>query len=568
MFLPTSKDELKELNWDYLDVILITGDAYIDSPYIGVAVIGKILLDMGLKVGVIAQPDYKSDVDIKRLGEPRLFWGVSSGSVDSMVANYTATKKRRHKDDYTPDGINNKRPDRAVIVYTNLIRQHFKNTKPIVIGGIEASLRRIAHYDFWSNSIRKSILFDSKADILLYGMAERSVKELANSLKAKCDYKNIRGICYISNEPKEEFLNLPSFEEVKSDKLKFIDMFVEFYNNNDPISAKGLNQKHDNRYLIQTPPAYYLDSKELDSVYNLEYERDAHPIHKKDGKIKALETIKFSITTHQGCYGECNFCAISVHQGRTIRSRSHESIINEAKLLTKIRDFKGYIFDVGGPTANMYDYECDKKLQYGTCTDKRCVSHFKCKSLKVTHKSNIDLLKKIRSIDGIKKVFVASGIRYDLINEDSRYGDEYLKEIVNHHTSGQLKIAPEHTEERVLRAMGKPNSDILVKFKEKFDLLNKKANKKQFLTYYFISAHPSSTEDDMRKLKDFTQKVLKTNPEQIQVFTPTPSTFSTLMYYTELDPFTKKPIFVEKDINKKEKQKDILLQKKVPTKRF
>ncbi len=554
MFLPTTKEELELLKWDYLDVILVSGDTYIDSPYIGIAVIGKLLLSAGFRVGVIAQP---IDGDITRLGEPKLFWGVSGGSVDSMVANYTATKKRRKSDDYTPNGENNRRPDRAVIVYCNLIRRYFKEAK-IVIGGIEASLRRVAHYDFWSNTIRKSILFDSKADILIYGMAERAILEVAETFKKGLDYKDIRGICYISKTLKDNFLELPSFDEVKSDKLKFIDMFINFYNNNDPLSAKGLYQKTDSRYLIQNPPAFYLSSSELDRVYDLNYERDVHPYYKKDGKVKALDTIKFSITTHHGCYGECNFCAISVHQGRTIRSRSHESIINEAKILTKEKDFKGYIFDVGGASANMYDYECEKKLKVGTCEDKRCLFPIKCKALKVNHKSNIELLKKIRSLNGVKKVFVASGIRYDLIADDKKYGDEYLREILTHHTSGQLKIAPEHTEENVLRAMGKPKKDILLNFKNRFDKLNRELNKKQFLTYYFIASHPNCTEKDMQNLKSFVKSELKINPEQVQIFTPTPSTFSTLMYYTELDPFTKKPIFVEKDINKKERQKAIL----------
>ena len=561
MFLPTTKEELQKLGWEQCDVILVTSDAYIDSPYIGVAVVGRILENAGYKVGIIAQPDITCKDDISRLGEPRLFWGVSGGSVDSLVSNYTATKKFRNTDDYTPGGKNNKRPDRATLVYCNLIRQHFKDTAPILIGGIEASLRRVTHYDFWSNKLRRSIIFDAKADYLIYGMAERSIIEFANALANDQTPLHVRGLSYISKEPKAEYLELPSHDECLRDKNKFIDMFDTFYKNNDPISAKGLCQKVDNRYLIQNPPAYYLNTQEYDAISNLPYERDVHPYHKKEGHVKALETIKFSITTHQGCYGECSFCAIGVHQGRTIRSRSEESILNEAKLFTTYKDFKGIISDVGGASANMYGFECDKKLKKGTCEDKACIFPFTCKALKPTHKRQIELLKKIRAIKGVKKAFVASGIRYDLINDDKAYGYEYLKEIVNHHISGQLKIAPEHIDDEVLAYMGKPGKSTLVKFKALFDKLNSESGKKQFLTYYLIAAHPGCTEKNMHNLKNFASNVLKINPEQAQVFTPTPSTYSSLMYYTELDPKTRKPLFVEKDIRKKEKQKEIVVQK-------
>jgi uncharacterized radical SAM protein YgiQ len=561
MFIPTTKEELKSLDWHYCDIILVSGDTYIDTPYSGIAIIGKLLIEYGYKVGIIAQPDCDSD-DITRLGEPRLFWGVSAGLVDSMVANYTSTKKFRNQDDFTPDGVNNKRPDRASIKYTNLIRKYFKNTAPIVLGGIEASLRRVAHYDFWSNSIRKPIIFDAKADIIVYGMAEKTIIELANRLKSKKDYKDIGGISYISKEPKDDYLQLPDFDEVKKDKLKFIDMFHIFYNNNEPSVSKGLCQKVDTRYLIQNPPMEYMNQDEIDKVYNLDYKRDVHPYYKKHGKVKALDTIQFSITTHHGCYGECNFCAISVHQGRTIRSRSYNSIIKEARDFTKHRDFKGIINDVGGATANMYGYECTKKLKKGVCLHQRCTSDKVCKILKPSHKNNIILLQDIRKIKGVKRVFVNSGIRYDLITQDKQYGDEYLKEIVNHHVSGQMKIAPEHSESKVLKFMGKPDKETLLEFKKRFEQLNQNSGKKQFLTYYMIAAHPGCTESDMQKLKEFSSKDLRLNPEQVQVFIPTPSTYSTLMYYTELDPWTKKSIFVEKDINKKQKQKDIVTAKK------
>ena len=579
MFIPTTTKELEELKWDYLDVILISGDTYIDSPYSGMAIVGKLLLDMGLKVGIIAQPDCESDIDIKRLGEPKLFWGVSSGLVDSMVANYTALKKFRNSDDFTPGMINNRRPDRATLVYSNLIRRYFKNTVPIVLGGIEASLRRTAHYDFWSNKVRGSILFDAKADILIYGMAEKSIVEVANALKDHKSIEDIRGICYISKAPRTEYIQLPTLKECqnKEDKNKMIDMFHLFYDNNDPLTSNGLCQEHNGRYLIQNPPQYYMEESEIDKVYNLPYEREVHPFYAAQGKVKAIETIRFSVTTHHGCYGECNFCAISVHQGRTIRSRSEKSILKEVEDFTKNKKFKGVISDVGGATANMYGYECDKKQSKGTCEDIRCTGHrmfnpmkftkpkdkeYKiCPVLKPNHKRNITLLQNIRKMSGVKKVFVNSGIRYDLIEDDEYYGKEYLKEIVNHHVSGQMKIAPEHSESKVLKYMGKPDKKVLTTFKQNFETMTKKSGKNQFLTYYMIAAHPGSTQKDMEDLKQFANADLKLNPEQVQVFTPTPSTYSTLMYYTELDPWTREKIFVEKDPMRKQKQKDVVTQK-------
>ncbi len=578
MFIPTTKDELKKLNWEQLDIILVSGDTYIDSPYSGIAIVGQLLIQQGFRVGIIAQPNYESDVDIKRLGEPKLFWGVSSGLVDSMVANYTALKKFRNSDDFTPAMVNNRRPDRATLVYSNLIRRYFKNTAPIVLGGIEASLRRVAHYDFWSNKVRGSILFDAKADILVYGMAEKTIVELANALKNNNSYEDIRGLCYISKDKKENYIELPTLKESqdKNDKSKFIDMFHIFYDNNDPLTSKGLYQEHNGRYLIQNPPQFYMEEKEIDNVYNLPYEREVHPFYAKDGKVKAMDTIRFSVTTHHGCYGECNFCAISVHQGRTIRSRSEKSILDEVKGFTTNPKFKGVISDVGGATANMYGYECNKKLEKGVCEDRRCTGfkmfnpnnrkkewdNYKiCPVLKPNHQKNIRLLQDIRKIDGVKKVFVNSGIRYDLINEDKYYGKEYLKEIVSHHISGQMKIAPEHSETKVLKYMGKPSKEVLTDFKANFEQLNKNSGKKQFLTYYMIAAHPGSTQKDMEDLKRFANMDLKLNPEQVQVFTPTPSTYSTLMYYTEVDPWSREKIYVEKDPLKKQKQKDVVTQK-------
>jgi len=561
-FLPTTRAEMDALGWDYCDVILVSGDAYIDSPFIGVAMVGRMLERMGYKVGMIGQPDIKSADDISRLGEPRLYWGVSGGSVDSMVSNYTATKKFRNSDDYTPGGKNNKRPDRAASVYTNLIRRHFKNTVPIVLGGIEASLRRITHYDYWSNKLKKPILFDSKADLLIYGMGEIALEELTKAIDKKEDFRDIRGICYISKEPVYEYHQLPSHQECLDEKEKYIDLFDLFYDNNDPIAAKGLCQPVDTRFLIQNPPCDHLNEDEMDANSNLPFTRELHPYYAKEGKVKCLETIKFSIMTHHGCWGECNFCAIGVHQGRTIRTRSEDNILKEAKDFNKYKDYKGIISDVGGPTANMYGYECKKKLKLGTCDHQRCVdaSHL-CSTMKVDHSRNINLLRQVREVEGVRKAFVASGVRYDLITADKKHGYSYLKEMVKHHISGQMKVAPEHTQQHVLELMGKPGKQTLIDFKKLYDKLNAEEGKKQFLTYYLIAAHPGCEEKDMHELKRFTHDELQMNPEQAQVFTPTPGTYSAVMYYTELDPKTRKKIFVEKDTKRKEKQKQIVVAK-------
>ena len=560
MFLPTTIEEVKKLGWNYLDIILISGDTYIDSSYNGSALIGKWLYKHGFKVGIIAQPDINSDVDIKRLGEPKLYWAVSAGCVDSMVANYTATKKKRRSDDFTPGGENTKRPDRASIAYTNLIKRHFKNSEvPIVLGGIEASLRRITHYDYWSNNLRRPLIFDAKADILSYGMGEKSKLELARAIRDKKDWRDIRGLSYISKEIKEGYLELPSYENCVKDKKEFIKAFETFYHNCDSILSKGLYQKCGDRYLIQNPPSENFSSRELDAIYSMEFERDVHPYYKKMGEVRALDTIKTSVTTHRGCYGECNFCAIAIHQGRTVISRTEDSIVDEVKEITKMKKFKGNIADVGGPTANMYQVECKKKLKFGACQDRRCLYPQKCPALKIDHSKQIDLLKRLKGIDKIKKIFIASGIRYDMILDDKKCGQMYMEEIIKDHVSGQMKIAPEHTEDKVLSLMGKQGKAPLKEFKEKFYQINKKLGKKQFLTYYLIAAHPGCNEKDMLDLKRFASAELRVNPEQVQIFTPTPSTYSTLMYYTEMDPFTGKKLFVEKDNGKKQKQKDILI---------
>jgi len=561
LFLPTTIEEVHQRGWDVLDAILISGDSYIDSPYIGAAVIGRVLENAGYRVGIISQPDINSSVDITRLGEPRLMWGVTGGSVDSMVANYTASRKKRYKDDYTPGGANDRRPNRAVMTYTNMIRRYFKHTKPIVLGGIEASLRRIAHYDYWSDSVRRSILFDAKADFLLYGMAELSILQLVKVLKHNADITEIRGLCYIAKERPENHLELPSYERVCRDKHAFIDMFHTFYKNTEPLNAHGLAQRHGDRYLVQNRPAEYLSQKEMDAVYALPYQRAQHPYYEAQGQVRALETIRFSINTQHGCYGECNFCSIAVHEGRTVRWRSEESVVAEAKLIAKLPDFKGYILDVGGPTANMYGFECPIKLKDGACQEKRCIYPVVCPALKPSHARQIALLKRLRKIPGVKKVFVSSGIRYDLVLADKTSGDAYLREITSEHVSGQLKVAPEHSSEKVLDAMGKPGHEQLLAFKDKFDWFSRDAGKDQYLTYYLIAAHPGCTQEDMHQLKRFASRELHISPEQVQLFTPLPSTYSALMYHTGLDPFTLKPIFVEKEAGKRERQKQIITKK-------
>jgi uncharacterized radical SAM protein YgiQ len=549
---------MQVLGWNALDIILVSGDSYIDSPYSGVAVIGKVLKKAGFRVGIIAQPKTESLDDISRLGEPTLFWGVTGGTVDSMVANYTATLRKRHADDFTPGGVNNRRPDRAVIFYTNLIKRAFKNTAPIVLGGIEASLRRITHYDYWTDKLRAPILFDSKADFLLYGMADQSVVDLARALKEKKSPLEISGLCYLAKSPPENFLALPSFEEVSANQEAFIRMYHLFYQNNDPIIARGLAQQKGDRWLVQNPPARFLDQAQMDKVYSLDFEHDQHPYYEKQGEVKALETIRFAVPTHRGCYGECNFCAIAVHEGRTVSSRSDTSILAEIETLTHHPKFKGVITDLSGPTANMYAVECVKKIHKGACLDKRCLFPDICPVLKIDHQKQTTLLQKARQIPGVKKVFVGSGIRYDMVLADKQNGLSYLKEIAAHHTSGQLKVAPEHASPAVLKMMGKPPVKSLVDFKAQFETLSHQAGKDQYLTYYLIAAYPGCSDREMKQLKEFVTSKLKMTPEQVQVFTPTPSTYASVMYYTEKDPFTSEPIFVEKNLQRKVGQKEIV----------
>lgn len=559
MFIPTTMEEARERGWDRVDVVLVSGDAYIDAPSMGVSVIGQVLIAAGYRVGIIAQPDTRDDRDIARLGEPLLFWGVSAGSVDSLISNYTASGKRRNQDDLTPGGKNNRRPDRAVIAYTNLIRRYFKKTVPVVLGGIEASMRRVAHYDFWDNAIRRSVLFDAKADILVYGMAERAVVELAGLLKAERHYRNLRGICRIADTRPEESVELPSFESVREDTREFEKMHRLFYVHGDASRGKTLAQKHGDRYLVINPPAPDITSEELDRVHELPYERAVHPLCAARGEVRAIDTIRFSITTHRGCFGECNFCAIAVHQGCAVISRSEASIIREARDMTRHRAFRGIISDVGGATANMYGMRCSTMARKGPCVDKHCCYPHTCRGMSVSHKSLISLLAKIRKVPGVRKAFVASGIRHDLVLADREAGELYLSDIVKHHVSGQLKIAPEHCVDHVLDLMGKPDADSLIAFRDLFDRLNRQHRKKQFLTYYLVAAHPGSTQRDMLALKKFVLRELQLIPEQVQIFTPSPLTWSTLMYYTGRDPFTGEDIFVERDPRRREAQKRALM---------
>ncbi|MCL2032503.1 MAG: YgiQ family radical SAM protein [Methanomassiliicoccaceae archaeon] len=558
MFIPTTPEEIKKKGWKNLDVVIVSGDTYIDSSYNGASVIGHWLIEHGFKVGIICQPVIDSEKDITRLGEPELFWSVTAGSTDSMVANYTPTNKRRKDDDFTPSGVNDRRPDRACIAYANLIKKHIKG-KPIVLGGIEASLRRVAHYDFWSDSVRRSILFDSKADIITYGMAELSNLELAERMKDEKDVNGIRGICRIGKEPPEDHIKMPSYEECAGNKDDFIKAFRIFYENSDPIISKGIYQKHGDRYLVQNPPSRNLTPDELDRVYSMDYENAVHPYYLKDGEVKAMETIKNSITSHRGCYGGCSFCAISVHQGRTVVSRSEDSLVSEAERIASAPGFNGIIYDVGGPTANMYGIECSKKLIKGACGDKKCLYPKPCSHLPIDHSRQISLLKRISGIPGVKKVFVASGIRYDMVVSDRISGKEYVDQLVGSHVSGQLKIAPEHSVSHVLELMQKPGPGILIEFKKMFDDSNIRQGKDQFLTYYLMAAHPGCYQEDMEELNRFVHKELRTNPEQVQIFTPTPSTVSTMMYHTRRDYDNTKNLKSEHSMQMKQKQKDALL---------
>ena len=568
-FLPVTRNELEKSGCSQADVILASADAYIDSPYSAVAILGHVLVKAGYSVAVLSQPDVSDIDEFREFGQPRLFWGVCCGCVDSMVANYTASGKKRKQDDFTPGGINNRRPDRVAIQYTNAIRQAFKEKKPVVIGGIEASLRRIAHYDFWSDKVRRSVVCDAKADAVLYGMGERIIAEFAAAVADGKDWRNLDGVCYMAPEknfvPPAGAIELPSFMEVsaptKEGKAAFARAFKIFSENQDPATARTLLQKTDNRYLVHNRPAKVLDEKELDEIYSTRWMLDAPPAIRKKGDIRALDTIRFGITTHRGCYGQCNFCAIAVHQGRRIVSRSEKSIVEEARRMSAHPKWRGTISDVGGPTANMYGFDCEKKKTAGACTNRRCLFPSVCRFLGVDHTRQMRLLKELRSLPNVRNVFVSSGIRPDLVAADEKHGDGYIEAIVRNHVSGQLKLAPEHTCAHVLECMGKPGVKSLLRFKSAFERANRKFGKRQFLTYYFIAAHPGCTVRDMRELKRFATTELKLNPEQVQIFTPTPLTHATCMYYTGLDPDTMKEVFVDRKRSSRELQKSILTEK-------
>ncbi|AMW32502.1 uncharacterized radical SAM protein YgiQ [Fervidobacterium changbaicum] len=559
LFLPTTEEEVKAHGFKSLDVILVTGDAYIDHPSFGAALIARLLESRGYKVGIIAQPE--GPEDIKRLGKPNLFFGVTSGSVDSMVANYTASRKKRKSDDYTPGGINNKRPDRAVIQYVNWIKQAFKDVK-IVIGGIEASLRRFAHYDWWSDRVRKSILLDSKADILVYGMGERAILEIAQRTASGKDLDNIRGtVIWKSSlnvlESEENglgnvnlrIIKLPSYEEVVNDKRKYAEAYRLMVENTEPFKNVVLVQKHDTRYVIQYPPAWPLTQRELDELYLLPYTRRVHPYYLAKGPVKAIETVRFSITAVRGCFGNCAFCAITNHQSTHVVSRSTESILEEARILTKMPEFRGTIVDVGGPTANMFALSCSVRNTKGQCP-KNCLTPDICKMALSSSSKNdaadefIELLKKVKSIPGVKHVFVGSGIRHDLILA-SLNADYIISSLVDF-TSGQLKLAPEHAHPDVLRIMRKPPVGLFLEFKRRFEEAARKKGQKKYVIGYFIVAHPGEGEKENKYLREFIKKNLGYVPQQVQIFTPTPGTLSTTIYYTGLEPFTGDEVYVEK----------------------
>ncbi len=560
MFLPTTPQELHALGWKNPDVILVSGDTYIDSPFSGLAIIGRVLQQQGYRVAVIAQPNVQDGADITRLGIPRLFWGITAGSVDSLVANTTALGKHRRHDDATPGGVNNRRPNRALIVYCNLIRRYAPSRTPIVLGGLEASLRRVSHYDFGDDRLRRSVLFDARADVLVYGMGEATVVALAACLAADRDYRHLRGICYISSQKPPAYLELPSHAAVCGHRDTFMEMFRQFYAETDAISARGLCQLQDTRWLVQNPPAMPLGSAELDQVHELDFEYGVHPWYQRQGSVRALDTIQNSLTTHRGCYGECNFCAITVHQGRTVQSRSLQSILREAARLAKRPDFKGIIHDVGGPTANMYGFECARKFSKGACRHKRCLFPRVCSKLPITHAPQAHLLDQLQALMGVRKVFVTSGIRPDLWRADTNHGPAWLARIAARHVSGQLKLAPEHCSPHVLNLMGKSDTQALLAFKNQFDQLSRRAGLRQFLTYYLMAAHPGCQNRDMQALRRFAGQHLKLNPQQVQIFTPTPSTYSSAMYYTGKNPFSGETLAVEKRAAARELQKKLLLK--------
>ena len=560
-FLPISRADMKRRGWEQCDFVYVIGDAYVDHPTFGHAIISRVLEDAGYKVGIISQPDWKDPKSILALGEPRLAFLVMSGNMDSMVNHYSVSKRRRKTDAFTPGGVIGKRPDHAAVVYCNLIRRTFPH-KPIVVGGIEASLRRLAHYDYWSDSLKRSLLLDSQADLLLYGMGERSIVEMAEALDSGLDISDItyiRGSVYKTRslESVYDALTLPSYEALCADRRTYAESFYKQYCNTDPFIAKRLVEPYEKErcWVVQNPPQEPLTTKEMDHVYALPYMRTYHPSYEKAGGVPAIEEVKFSLTSNRGCFGGCSFCALTFHQGRIVQTRSHEAIIEEAKQVIADPDFKGYIHDVGGPTANFRHPSCQKQLTKGVCPNRQCLFPTPCKNLQVDHRDYLELLRKLRALPGVKKVFIRSGIRFDYLLCDK--DDTFLKELVKYHISGQLKVAPEHVADPVLKMMGKPPNAVYQKFIAKYQRLNEKLGMKQFVVPYLMSSHPGSTLKEAVKLAEYLRD-LGYMPEQVQDFYPTPSTISTVMYYTGLDPRTMEPVYVPTNPHEKAMQRALI----------
>lgn len=567
-FLPVSKEDMESRGWWWYDFLVVTGDAYVDHPSFGTTVIARVLEAEGYRVAVLAQPDWHDAEAFRAMGRPKYGVMIGSGNLDSMVARYTAAKKPRSENFYSPGKKAGLRPDHAVVVYANRAREAFPGL-PVVIGGLEASLRRFAHYDYWDDKVRRSALFDAGADILIYGMGEYATREIAKRLKAKTpvsEITDVRGTAVAVSDPSVcayPHLELPSFEEVRDNRRLYAEATRVEYEEHDPVRGKALIQKHDKRYLIVNPPAMPLTTAELDFVAELPYTKEYHPMYEPMGGVPALEEVRFSVTHNRGCFGGCSFCALAFHQGRMVTSRSHESVIREVTALTKLPDFKGYINDVGGPSANFRHTSCEKQKKYGMCPDKRCLAPTPCPNLDADHSDYLKLLRKLRAIPGIKKVFVRSGIRYDYMLEDKN--SEFFSELVKYHISGQLKVAPEHCIDSVLDYMGKPHIDVYEKFMERYKKLNDRYSKEQYVVPYLMSSHPGSTLQDAVALAEYLNKMGR-QPEQVQDFYPTPGTISTCMYYTEIDPMTMKSVYVAKSFHDKAMQR-ALLQWKRPDKR-
>ena len=565
-FLPISKEDMKKRGWEQVDFTYVIGDAYVDHSSFGPAIISRVLESRGFKVGIIAQPDWKNEESINVFGRPRLGFLVSGGNMDPMVNHYTVSKKRRKTDAYTPGGVIGKRPDHATVVYCNLIKKLYKDS-PIIIGGIEASLRRLAHYDYWSDSLKRSILLDSQADIISYGMGEHSIVEIAEALDSGLDVKDVTfidGTVYKTKEIENvyDYEMLPSYEDLKADKLNYARSFNIQYMNTDPFTGKRLVEPYDKGiYVVQNPAAKPLTQIEMDDVYALPYMNTYHPVYEKDGGVPAISEIKFSITSNRGCFGSCSFCALTFHQGRILQTRSHESIIEEAKAMTEEPDFKGYIHDVGGPTANFRQPACSKQMEHGACKNKQCLFPEPCKNMKIDHKDYINLLRELRKIPKVKKVFVRSGIRFDYAIADKDH--TFIRELCKYHVSGQLRVAPEHVSDNVLKLMGKPGNDVYEKFVKECEHINEELGLKQYLVPYLMSSHPGSTLKDAIKLAEYVRDI-GYMPEQVQDFYPTPSTISTCMYYTGVDPRTMESVYVARNPHEKAMQR-ALIQYKEPS---